>query len=288
MSAPPPDGVDRVPVTESVRLGRVALDVAREAAGYLREVFRTPMHVADKGDAHDLVTEHDLASERIIRDGIIAREPDSDIRGEEGGSVGTGRYVWHVDPIDGTVNFASGIAFWCISIAVAVDGEVVAGVVVEPVTGTEFTVDQEGFKVNGESIPRGAAATREIGATILCTFPRSVDLEANGQQALDASRELLEAYGSVRAMGSGALQLAHVAAGWGDATFDLHTNPWDVAAGQLMIRAAGGRYVGFAEGVPDEDSQTAYTRPAYWAAGPGMDCPTLDHVVSGLSARAWH
>jgi myo-inositol-1(or 4)-monophosphatase len=273
-------------LAESVRLGRIALDVARQSAAYLRAAFRAPMEVADKGSPHDVVTEHDLASEAIIRKGILDREPDSHIRGEEGGSVGTGQYVWHVDPIDGTVNFASGIAFWCISIAVAMNEEVVAGVIVDPMSRHEFTVDGTGFHVDGAVPPRRPVAPHESRATLVNTFPRSLDLEDDADLALATTAELLRAFGASRAMGSGALGLAHVAAGWADATFDLHTNPWDVAAGQLMVRASGGRFVGYERGEADEDPRTAYTRPGYWAAGAGADYPTLDRLVRTLSTKS--
>ena len=159
--------------------------------------------------------------------------------GEEGGAIGSGRVAWHVDPIDGTVNFARGIAFWCVSVAAAIDGVVVAGAIADPMGGNEFTADLTGVWHNGRPA-RPRAAPDEIAATVVSTFPRAVDLGSNGAGAMDASRRLVEGFGAVRCLGSGALGLAHVAVGWADATFDMHTNPWDVAAGSLMVRQAGG------------------------------------------------
>lgn len=270
----------------SRRLRSVAVRAAWTSARYLKGVFRTDMRVEAKGNPFDLVTEHDTASEELLRRVIFEDEPDSTVRGEEGGAVGTGAITWHVDPIDGTVNFASGIAFWCVSVAAELDGLVVAGAIVDPMSGTEFSVDVDGFRVDGELRTRRAAAADENGATVICTFPRFLDLEANGEEALSAAGELARRMGSVRAMGSGALGLAHVAAGWADATFDMHTNPWDVAAGALMVRATQGRYVGFEHGAPDADPRTSFRRRSYYAVGPGVRYPTLESVVQRLSSTA--
>ena len=284
MTSPPPE-IAASALAESRRLREVASRAAAASARHLTEVFRSPMLVERKGSAHDLVTEHDLASESIIREAILREEPDSTVLGEEGGAVGAGRVVWHVDPIDGTVNFANGIAFWCISIAAAIDDEVVAGVVLDPVGGHEFSADLSGAWRNGEPLSSQASPT-ELDAAVISTFPAAVDLASNGAAALDAAGRLLESFGTVRAMGSGALGLVHVAAGWADATFDLHTHPWDVAAGSLILRQAGGRYVGVNGGVPDEDPATLHLAPGYFAVGPGADYPTLESVVRGLSAGA--
>lgn len=272
-------------VQESQRLRHVASRAAAASAHHLTEVFRSPMLVEHKGSAHDLVTEHDVASEAIIRKAILREVPDSTVLGEEGGAVGTGRVVWHVDPIDGTVNFANGIAFWCISIAAAIDGEVVAGVVLDPVGGHEFSADLSGAWHNGERLC-SRAATTELGAAVIGSFPAAIDLASNGSAALDATGRLLESFGTVRAMGSGALGLVHVAAGWADATFDLHTHPWDVAAGSLIVRQAGGRYVGVVNGERDEDPASLHLAPGYFAVGSGADYPTLESVVRRLSAGA--
>jgi myo-inositol-1(or 4)-monophosphatase len=270
---------------ESVRLRRIAASAAQAAADHLARVFRGDMHIEHKGDAYDLVTEHDVAAEHIIRNRILAEEPDSTVLGEEGGATGSGRVAWHVDPIDGTVNFARGIAFWCVSVAAAIDGVVVAGAIADPMGGNEFTADLTGVWHNGGPA-RPRAATEELAATVVSTFPRAVDLGSNGAGAMDASRRLVESFGAVRCLGSGALGLAHVAVGWADATFDMHTNPWDVAAGSLMVRQAGGRYVGYARGVPDEDPASDYTHPGYYAVGGPVDYPTLEGVVQEMSASA--
>lgn len=269
-------------VDESHHLRTVAEQVAARSSAYLMDAFRRPMSIEHKGGPYDLVTEHDHASERIIREGLAKAVPDSVIIGEEGGPSGSGRVVWHVDPIDGTVNFSHGLAFWCISIAAAVDDDVVAAVIAAPALGEVFAADLTGVTVNGKAA-RPRRVEREIDSLVISTFPRDLDLEANGDDALVASGELVRAYGSVRTLGSGALGLAHVATGRADATFDLHTNSWDVAAGAFMVRLGGGRYWGCDAGIVDDDPRTSYLRPAYWATGASVEHPTLRRVVTELS-----
>lgn len=267
---------------ESAQLRAVAEDVAAHSSAYLMEAFRRPMSVEHKGGPHDLVTEHDIASEAIIREGVTRAVPDSVVLGEEGGQSGTGRVTWHVDPIDGTVNFSHGLAFWCVSIAAVVNDVVVAGVIAAPALGEVFAADLAGVTING--VPAGPRRIeREIDSLVISTFPRDLDLEANGDDALAASGRLIRAYGSVRTLGSGALGLAHVATGRADATFDLHTNSWDVAAGAFMVRLGGGTYLGCEHGTLDEDPRTSYRRPAYWATAAEVDHPTLRSVVTDLS-----
>jgi myo-inositol-1(or 4)-monophosphatase len=170
-------------------------------------------------------------------------------------------------------------------VAAAIDGVVVAGAIADPMGGNAFTADLTGVWHNGRPA-RPRAAPAEIAATVVSTFPRAVDLASNGAGAMDASRRLVEGFGAVRCLGSGALGLAHVAVGWADATFDLHTNPWDVAAGSLMVRQAGGQYIGYSRGVPDENPLSDYTHPGYYAVGGPVHYPTLEGVVREMSETA--
>lgn len=270
-------------VEESAHLRTEAVQVAAQSSAYLMDAFRKPMSIEHKGGPYDLVTEHDLASERLIRDGLTRAVPDSVIIGEEGGHSGSGRVTWHVDPIDGTVNFAHGLAFWCVSIAAVIDDVVVAGVIAAPALGEVYAADLTGVTVNG--VPSGPRRVeREIDSLVLSTFPRDLDLDHNGEDALVASGQIIRAYGSSRTLGSGALGLAHVATGRADATFDLHTNSWDVAAGAFMVCLGGGRYLGCENGVVDEDPRTSYRRPAYWATASDVEHATLRGLVTDLTA----
>ncbi|KGN42730.1 inositol monophosphatase family protein [Knoellia aerolata] len=268
---------------ESVRLREVAEHAGGLAAAYLVDVFRRPMEVELKGGPHDLVTEHDHASEAILRAALTDAVPGSVVVGEEGGTTGAGRVTWHVDPIDGTVNFSHGLPFWCVSVAAAVDDVVVAGVIAAPALGEVYAADVTGVTVNGTPA-RPRRVEREIDALVLSTFPRGVDLVTFGEDALTASGRLVGAYGAVRTLGSGALGLAQVATGRADATFDLHTNSWDVAAGAFMVRLGGGRYLGCDGGRVDEEPGTSYRHRAYWATAADVEHPTLRRVVTELTA----
>ena len=220
-----------------------AVEAARAVGPRLREAFRSRPEVATKRDFHDPVTEHDKAAEETIRAVIEKRVPGSAIVGEEIGETGSGDLVWYVDPIDGTANFAAGLPFFCVSIAAAVGGELVAGVVYDPVRGDEFTATTEGAWCGGKPI-RSAGAARDREAMLLCSYPSPLDLEADGEEGLRRYGRLVEAFAAVRRPGSAALSLAHVAAGWADVTSATRAQSWDVAAGALLVRQAGGVYLG--------------------------------------------
>ncbi|MGI5271434.1 inositol monophosphatase family protein [Nonomuraea sp. CA-218870] len=228
---------------DATELLDTAAEAARAVGPRLREAFRSRPQVALKRDFHDPVTEHDKAAEETIRGVLESRFPGSVIVGEEGGRTGSGEPVWYVDPIDGTANFASGLPYFCVSIAAAVAGELVAGIVYDPVREDEFTAAAGGAWCNGEPI-RSAGAVRDREATLLCGYPSPLDLETDGEEGLRRYGRMVEAFASVRRPGSTALNLAHVAAGWADAVYGTRAQPWDVAAGALLVRRAGGVYLG--------------------------------------------
>jgi myo-inositol-1(or 4)-monophosphatase len=199
--------------------------------------------------------------------------------GEEGGTQGSGAVRWYVDPIDGTTNFAHGIAHWCVSIAAAIEGELVAGVILDPMAGDLFTGGFDGAFRNGEKLTARAAAD-EARAVLLTSFPNARHLRDFGIGAHEAHAELLDRFQAIRNLGSGALHLAHVAAGWSDAVLGFSTNPWDVAAGILILERAGGRYVGIGAGGAAQESVTA---PHYYAVGQGAHYPSLDRIARAVA-----
>ena len=266
---------------ESSRLMAVAEAAAREVAPMLRAAFRSAMAVTTKRDAHDIVTAHDRASEVALSAHIRAAVPESTIVGEEGGRQGRGRVVWYVDPIDGTTNFARGLPTWCVSIAADVDGALVAGVVHAPVTGETFRADLSGAWLGDTPLPAGARA-REREAVLLTSFPVARHYAALGEAAFAPHRALAEAFLSLRDPGTGALQLAWVAAGWADATLGFMTHPWDIAAGALILERAGGRFVALSRGATLAAPQAA---DDYYGVGAGADYPTLDRVAREVSSR---
>jgi myo-inositol-1(or 4)-monophosphatase len=266
---------------QSARLLEVATMAALGVEAQLRAAFRSVMALDTKRDFQDIVTEHDRASEERIASVIFREVPDSAMVGEEGGRRGNGSVVWYVDPIDGTSNFARGIAQWCVSIAAAVDDEIMAGVVFDPMARNLFSASLDGAWLNGQPI-RAQAYAVERQATLLTSFPNIRNINDFGDVAYGCQADLLRSFQATRNLGSGALNLAHIAAGWSDATLGLSTNPWDVAAGILILRRAGGVYRGLEGGV---ESNPAHLASDYFATGAGANYPTLDRVARTLSAQ---
>lgn len=273
---------------ERTRYSAELLEVAQQAAlkvgDPLRTAFRSAMAIDYKVDMHDIVTVHDKQSEATIRDHILERVTDSTLLGEEGGSVGNGRVHWYVDPIDGTSNFARGLAFWCVSIGAVVEGEVVAGVIYDPIAGHLFTADLSGASLNGRRI-RSTAVAEEARATLITGYPVARDFRLDGKdQALASFGTLAETFSTLRRPGSAALSIAHVAAGWCDAAVGFGVNPWDVTAAVLLLKQAGGSYEPLPLGKVAAGT-ASHLCPGYIALGQGADYPTLQRIARQISER---
>lgn len=263
---------------------RTAIAAARLPGPDLLAAFRGDMRVDFKRDRHDLVTEHDRRAEAMIRDLIFREVPDSTFIGEEGGSTGTGRVGWFVDPIDGTSNFASGIAFWCVSVGAVVGGKVVAGAIFDPVADNLFCASAEGAWLNGKPL-RSAGAAAEENATLVCGYPVTRDFRLDGKDlSLQRFGRMVETVATLRRPGSAALSLAHVAAGWVDAAMGFGANPWDVTAGMLIVEQAGGRYLPYALGKCPAGAP-AHHHPGYLALRGGADYPTLQGIARDISRQ---
>jgi myo-inositol-1(or 4)-monophosphatase len=266
---------------ESAALLGTATRAAESVKSQLLSAFRGPMSKDFKRDRHDIVTVHDTASEKQIISVIFDEVPDSTIIGEEGGTNGRGRIHWHIDPIDGTSNFSRGLDGWCVSIAATIDDEVVAGVILHPCSGDLFSADLTGAWLNGATLV-SAAAPDELDATIVSSFPNAKDLGLFGDDAMFAQLRLINSFQAVRNLGSGALNLAYVAAGWADATMGFATNSWDIGAGLFILEQAGGRFFGYRSGVP---ASPKYSASDYFAVGAGGTYLTLRNVIESYSAR---
>lgn len=277
---------------ETREITAVAIRAAREAGAIALEGFRShDLQVDLKSGIHDLVTRYDRACEARIREIVAAAFPESTVVGEEEGtSEGAGRLTWYVDPIDGTANFARGIPMWAVSIGVARDGEIVAGVIYDPTNDQLFWADDRGaFLVDGRAgggdrplRSRGRADPAE--ATVALNFPLPRDLVHYPELALEQFAEVTRSFAQVRGLGSTCIALCWIAAGWLDATVSFETNPWDVAAGAFIIRRAGGLYRGYRDGriVPEDRD---YLAPHYYAAVPGGDFELLHRIMRTQSAR---
>lgn len=266
----------------SADLRAIAIEAALLVRDPLAAAFRSEMAVDYKVDLHDIVTKHDRQAEETIRNHILERVPGSTIVGEEYGASGEGRLRWYIDPIDGTSNFARGIAFWCVSIGVTVDDEIVAGAILDPVIGNMFSADLTGAWLNGEPL-KSSALDDERKATLITGYPVARDFHLDGRErALENFATLAETFSTLRRPGSAALSIAHVAAGWADAAAGFGVNAWDVTAAILLLRQAGGTYTSLPMGKVESGSPDHFC-PGYVAVGAGASYPTLSRIGQDIS-----
>jgi myo-inositol-1(or 4)-monophosphatase len=228
-----------------------ASEIAREAGARLREFFAQGVETEYKGDV-DLVTVADRTAEKLIRSRLSEVFPDHGIYGEEGTRDRLeGEFRWYVDPLDGTTNFAHGFPQFCVSMGLeqrpsglkpTEDGTLVAGVIYDPLRDELFSAEKgKGAFLNGKpmrtsSIPRLAEALLATG------FPSR---KRHASPNIHFYQEFTLRSHGVRRAGSAALDLAYVAAGRLEGFWEFNLNPWDTAAGILMIEEAGGRVTDF-------------------------------------------
>ncbi len=226
-----------------------AIETARDAGRVLLEKFGRIETVTKKGDIN-LVTEADLASEALIVERIKSHFPRHAILAEEAGNAVVtgvdGGHKWVIDPLDGTTNYAHGYPCFCVTIALEHEGEIVLGVTYDPTRDELFTAEKgRGAALNGK--PIRVSATDELGNALLVTgFP--YDIKHREKFARHLTEFLLTSRG-VRRDGSAAIDLAYVACGRFDGFWEEGLNPWDVAAGKLLIEEAGGM-VSYYDGSP--------------------------------------
>jgi myo-inositol-1(or 4)-monophosphatase len=221
---------------------QTAFAAAREAGAILEEYLHRPLQIEEKQHRADLVTQADRASERAIVNRLRADFPAATILGEEGGVHAALRQAqgdkperWIVDPLDGTTNFAHGYPLFCISIAYERDGQVVAGVIYAPLMDELFAAEHgSGARLNDRDIR--VSAIRRVGDAMVCTGFKPFDYDRNAKYFAHASRHAQ----AVRRDGAAALDLAYTAMGRFDAFWEFDLAPWDMAAGALIVREAGG------------------------------------------------
>ncbi|MYW67320.1 inositol monophosphatase [Streptomyces sp. SID8379] len=254
----------------------VALEAADRAGAFLRDGRPADLGVAaTKTSAVDVVTEMDIASEKLITDFLAERRPDDGVLGEEGAaSDGTSGVTWVIDPIDGTVNYLYGRPDWSVSIAARKDGETIVGVVAAPMRGETYrAVLGEGAHVNDRRA-RARVAPPFAQALVGTGFGY---LEERRAHQADVVRELIPRVRDIRRGGSAAIDLCDVAVGRLDAYYERGLNPWDFAAGELIAREAGA----LTGGRPGDVASTELTV----AAPPGLFEP-LQKWLEELGA--WH
>jgi myo-inositol-1(or 4)-monophosphatase len=217
----------------------IAIEAAGKAGEVLRENQNNRMEVVFKGEI-DIVTPMDRKSEEIITEHLTGHFPNHSIIAEEGTEdERSNKYIWYIDPLDGTVNYAHHIPWYAISIALFVDDEPLVGVVHNPANGDMFYAEKgNGAYFNGERMK--VTDRSEMIETLLCTgFPYYVS-SAVDRITTNLKNFLVKTQG-VRRYGAAALDLAYVAAGKYDGYWEEGLKPWDTAAGILLITEAGGR-----------------------------------------------
>ncbi len=215
-----------------------AVEIARESGALLAELFTQPLEITYKRRS-DLVTVADRQSEALIVERLRRHFPDHGIVAEEGGSqAGSSDYCWYVDPLDGTTNYAHGFPMFCVTLGLACRDELIVGVVFDPTRNDLYTAERgAGAYLNDRRLH--VSHTEQLSECLVATgFPPFATNHDLNIQFYFHFTELSHGLGRA---GSAALDLCSVAAGRFDAFWELKLNPWDKAAGSLLVNEAGGR-----------------------------------------------
>jgi len=240
----------------------LAVRLAEEAGAILLRHWehRERLTVSSKR-AGDFVSEADHAAEAHIRRGLQQARPQDGWLGEESGAEKRGRRRWIVDPLDGTTNFLHGIGHWAVSVALEDQGALVVGVVHDPPRGETFAaLCGGGALLNGQ--PLSSSAQTDMSAALFGTGIPFGDMPYIEEHAADIAR-LMPRCAGVRRLGAAALDLAYVAAGRLDGFWERRLQPWDIAAGLLLLREAGVQVEGWtAEEDPKQSGTVLAATPA--------------------------
>ncbi len=219
-----------------------AIETALGAGKILKEGFGTNFLISNKEGINNLVTEYDTRSEEYIIGNLRKAFPSHSFLAEESGRTGQpaqGCIRWVIDPLDGTVNFAHALPVFSVSIAAELDGELLCGVVYHPILDQMFYAQKNGGAFMNDN-PIRVSANSDIRTAFLVTgFPYNVS--QNPCNCIDHFVQIIKDGIPVRRLGSAALDLAYVAAGIFDGFWEINLNPWDVAAGALLVKEAGGK-----------------------------------------------
>lgn len=213
-----------------------AVDAALLAGKLLRDNFEKPLEV-DAVHAHDIKLEIDRRTQRLIEDHILARHPDHAILGEEGIRGGSTEYEWIIDPLDGTVNYFYGIPHFATTIAVRRNNELLAGVIHDPMRCETWTAEAGSpALLNGKEITVSSRTDLQ-DCIVSIGVSKTVDTI---DSTLPAFNRTIRRVKKMRMLGSAALDIAYVACGRLDAYIESTISLWDIAAGVLLVRSAGG------------------------------------------------
>ncbi len=225
-----------------------AMEMARQAARIQLKYFRSgDLDIRTKHGEADIVTRADRESEQAITDAIRSLYPDHGILAEESGdNSGNAEWVWVIDPLDGTTNYAAGLPLFAVSIGVRYRGETVCGVVYAPYLDEMFTaIAGQGARLNGHEI-HASACDRLDRAVVSTGFP--VDKAETTDNNLDNVARVMPRVRGLRRLGAASLDLCYVAAGILDGYWEMGLHEWDVCAGELIVHEAGGAAGRFRQG----------------------------------------
>ncbi|MBM2841792.1 MAG: Inositol-1-monophosphatase [Bacteroidetes bacterium] len=228
----------------------IAIEAAKEAGKFLKySVGKVKSVEMKKGEERNLVSEIDKGSEAKIISIIKRHYPNHAILAEESGTAASGGsgtasdYKWVIDPLDGTTNFLHGLPVFCVTIGVEYKGEIVAGVVYDPNLDELFTAEKgSGAYCNGKRL-KVSQTSGLIHSLLVTGFP--YDIAKNPDNAVGHFVNFLMEGQAVRRLGSAALDLSYVASGRFDGFWEVNLNPWDIAAGLLLVQEAGGKVTDF-------------------------------------------
>lgn len=250
----------------------IAIEAARAGADVL---LRHWQHLgpadADLKARHDWVSQADRESETVIMESILARSRGDGFLGEESGrkTSSNGR-VWIIDPLDGTSNYLQHFPFWCVSIALERDGRVTAGVIYEPLRDQLFVAEQGGGAYRNDERMQVSERSELEGSFLATGFPFRAQTHVDTYTSIFG--DVIRRAKGVRRAGSAALDLAYTAAGIFDGFFELQLAPWDISAGTVLIREAGGVVTDFSGG------ETFWTSGNIVGASPGVHRELLDLI----------
>lgn len=253
-----------------------ALEAARPAAARLARAFLTgQVATQTKTNHHDLVSDWDHRIEEQLKAHLA--DDDAVFWGEETGRQpvsAPGQLEWIIDPIDGTSNFVHGYPMFSISIAAAVGQRVVAAVVLDPVSGDEFSADATGAYLNDAPLETRPAPPQVSQYNLVTSFPAGEILQ-RAPQATEVFGQLVTEFATVRRLVSGALEICCAARGIADLVLGVDTKPWDVAAASYILTQAGGTYWTGTDGPP-------HLAPHYVAVAPGRSPDRLLNIFEQI------
>jgi len=254
---------------------KYGIEIAREAGIFLKNKLHSAHTIDYKGEIN-LVTEVDKISEKMITSKINALFPAHDILAEEFTDINSGSdFRWIIDPLDGTTNYAHGYPFFCVSIALERLNTIIVGIIYDPMLNEMFVAEKgKGAFLNDREIH--VSNTRRIIKSLLTTgFPYDIQKDSNNN--LNYFNEMILKAQAIRRAGSAALDLAYVAAGRFDGYWELKLNPWDIAAGWLLVEEAGGV-------VTDMGGNNYYLDSPSILASNGMIHKEMIDVLKGASS----